>query len=368
MVNVREALLDDFENIPPLMKRNDMGFMSKSPEEWRHFWKNNPALVGRGSPWPIGWVLETDEKKIVGFLGNIPLAYELKNKRLIAASISSWVVDNDYRNSSMALIAKYFNQKDVDLLINATANNPTVVKIFSAFRARKVPVGSYDSVLFWIINYSGFVHCAIRRRQLPCARIMSAPIALVMRTVDIAAGRRGRPRKVQSNIRFTATFDERFDTLWNKLRSGADGLLCVRDSRSLDWHFEYAIRQNKLWICTAENNGNLVGYSLFLRQDNPEIGLRRVRLVDFQATDSKYDILGDFISCARERCLKENIDVLEAVGFNSGKQDALMRLSPRRRRLACSEFLYKAMDPSVAKELEKDALWDACFFDGDASL
>ena len=40
-------------------------------------WNKNPAYK---KGWPIGWVLESN-KKIVGYLGNIPLNYYLAGKK-----------------------------------------------------------------------------------------------------------------------------------------------------------------------------------------------------------------------------------------------------------------------------------------------
>ena len=65
MTRVREALFDDFVNIRALMGRNDMKFKDKSPEEWQYLWKENPVIENGKDSWPIGWVLEDDNGKMI---------------------------------------------------------------------------------------------------------------------------------------------------------------------------------------------------------------------------------------------------------------------------------------------------------------
>ena len=42
---------------------------------------------------PIGWVSRGRERTIVGYLGNIPLFYELEGRRLLASVAHAWVTD-----------------------------------------------------------------------------------------------------------------------------------------------------------------------------------------------------------------------------------------------------------------------------------
>jgi len=65
LVKCRLATLSDYEQINALERRHKLGF--RDPDAWSHLWVNNP--VRRKAPdLPIGWVLENNEKQIVGSL------------------------------------------------------------------------------------------------------------------------------------------------------------------------------------------------------------------------------------------------------------------------------------------------------------
>jgi len=368
MVMVREATFDDFESIKTLIMRNGVEFENKSTEEWAHLWKDNPVIANSERPWPIGWVLEGDDSGIVGFFGNIPVAYELKQKRLIAAVASSWVVDPPYRNHSMLLVNSYFNQKSADLFLNTTANY-TAGRVFSTFfKARKIPVDSYDTVLYWITDYKRFISSALVKKGLPSNNILSFPLSLAVQTIDRLKSSGSYVNRPDREIYPLASFDERFDVFWDDLRRHHPGFICVRDSQYLNWHFKYALINKKVWIFVAGRKSHITSYAIFLRQDNPKIGLKRVRLIDFQTVDDDLTVLIEMLSLGIKRCQKEGIDTLEVVGFNSEKRNIVKGIAPHKRRLGDWFFLYKAKDESLVKDLENSNLWDPCFFDGDASL
>src|ERR1700691_2237675 len=115
---LREASFEDYPRIPALQVAN--GLQTKTYEEWKHQWINNPAYPQIQASLPIGWVLESEDKQIVGSLGNIPLFYELEGQRLLASVAHAWTVDMRYRGYSLWLLDRYFSQKRVELFLNAT--------------------------------------------------------------------------------------------------------------------------------------------------------------------------------------------------------------------------------------------------------
>ena len=81
---IREVSFEDYQQVASLAARYGLEF--ESYDEWKHLLVNSPAYRQFQAKWPIGWVLETCSRQIVGYIGNIPLAYELEGKRLIAAT------------------------------------------------------------------------------------------------------------------------------------------------------------------------------------------------------------------------------------------------------------------------------------------
>src|SRR5258707_3947474 len=96
---IREATFDDYPGIRTLSLQH--GLVAKSYVEWEHLWIANPAY--KCTPdWPIGWVLEVEDD-IVGYIGNIPLAYEFQGRIIIAPASYGLVVDHKYRSYSLSL-------------------------------------------------------------------------------------------------------------------------------------------------------------------------------------------------------------------------------------------------------------------------
>jgi hypothetical protein len=365
-VQAREASFADYGEIADLEVRN--GLASKSVEEWKHLWLDNPPYRAMRGRWPIGWILENHEERIVGSLGNIPLFFEFRGRQLIATSGRAWVVDPKYRGYAILLLNYFLNQENVDLYLNATAN-AEASEAFSVFKASRVPVGKWDESIFWITTYRGFVHSTLLMKSAPLADLVSYPTSAVLFFLDKLIGRNRREIAAALNVSFCDTFDSRFDTFWEQLRSSAGRLLTVRSREVLNWHFKYALERKELLILTAGGNGNIEAYAIFGRQDNVTIGLKRMRLVDFQCISAPAaNIFALMIIWALERCAQDGVHMLEITGISPDQEAALQELHPYRRKLDAWRYLYKTNDPQLAELLKNPSLWHPTCYDGDASL
>ena len=339
---------------------------TKAQDEWEHLWKGNPVYRQRGGNWPIGWVLESHDKKVVGFSGNIPVACELGGVTLTAAVTHGWVVASDYRSRSMLLASKYFAQRDVDLLLNTTAGDKAE-PIFRAFHAKPLPVKALDTALFWVIDHRKFARSTLLRKRVPLATTLSYPLAAVSAIMAWAKAR-GRLEGPYPTVTTAEGFDERFDVFWQQLRKGARAITSVRDRSTLEWHFRGSLKSEGLWIYTYERHGKLTSYALFQRQDKPEVGLVRVRLVDYQSLDANPVILDAMIAAALRRCEAVGTQMLEVVGFAGQVRSRLERLAPFRRKLPSWLFYYKAVSKELKVRLQDPQFWQPTSYDGDSSL
>ena len=361
-MRVREVTIEDFKNVESLKEGHGLGTMGYG--DWEHLWAGNRAAGVRR--YAMGWVIEDNDEKIVGYLGNILLEYEFRLRRIIAMTGTAFVVEKDYRNYSILLAKNFFSQKNADILLLTTANYEAG-RIFSAFHAERPPVASYDTVYFWITNYKGFVSSALSKKKLPLNSMArhTAPFALY--GADKIIGRNDRLRNLNVEVRECVGFDERFDIFWHDLKTRyPEKLLYVRDRQHLNWHFRRAIEDKKAWIYICEKDLRITAYAIFLRQDNPGIGLKRVRLVDFQSICEDENVVINMIARALNRCRDEGVHVLETIGFSEAKRSAIERYVPRRRKLPHWPFYYKAEDDTLARELSSPEAWDPCLIDGDA--
>lgn len=361
-VRLREASCQDYVAIATLQSKYNL--QVKSFEEWKHLWCNNPAY---SEPFAIGWVLEADKQTIVGYLGNIPLFYELDGRTLLASVAHSWVAESEYRSYSPLLLEQYFSQRNVDLFLNATVGS-LASQAFAAFRSLPIPVGAWDRSAFWITNYQGFSANWLVMRKFPLVTSLSYVLGAGLLLKD-KLSRKRVPSECKANLRQCTSIDSRFEEFWQVLRKrNSNVLMGIRSRQALQWHFGYALQQNNAWIVTADKGPDITGYAIFQRYDNPKLGLHRVRLVDFQTLDGNTALLEPMLYWALSKCRREGIHMLECIGLDAKKREVISRSSPHVRKLPCWLYYYKAREPNLAKKLGDPNVWDPSQFDGDASL
>ena len=359
---IREATVADYPQIAAMCARNGLGI--KTREEWENLWTGNP--VYRKFPgWPIGWVVENDPGEIVGFLGNIPVSYAFRGREVVGATIHSFALDSSHRGHGLLLLQEMLEWgQAVEYLLGTTANLSSA-KLLEKNRIPRVPVGDWENSSFWITNYAGFVKSALTRRGWP--KLLTYPGAAALKIRDCFKPRLWKRQSGELSV--CSAFDERFDVFWEELqRAFPDRFLTTRSREMLQWHFQYSLQQGKTWIVTWEENSRLLAYAVFSRCDNREMGLTRVRLVDFQVLNGDLKTLVAMLAWGVRRCREESIHMLETFGFRPEKQRVIDGVAPYRRRLASWSYLYAAQHKALHQDLQDSAVWDPSLLDGDASL
>jgi hypothetical protein len=367
-LKLREVRFEDYTQVAALASKFHL--QTESYPGWKHLWIDNPAYRGINEKFPLGWVLENSDGAISGYLGNIPLNYDFDEKRLLAATTRSWVVDTAFRTYSPLLLGTYFKQPNVDLFLNTTVNSQAA-PAYSIFQGARVPVGAWDQTLFWITHHQGFAESFLRKKGGAMAKSLSYPLSVGLFLRDQFSRIRFPGNETAVAVLPCAGFDDRFDAFWAALRKKKSHLLlAVRSREVLEWHFRFALLQNVAWVYIVEGSSGLSAYSVFLRQDNPEAGLTRVRLADFQCLEQERasDVLRAMLQTAIDRCRQESIHMLELIGLAPALERKLQRASPQRRPLPNWVYFYKANDPSLAERLKNPAVWEPSLFDGDSSL
>lgn len=361
---LRPATSEDHAQIAALETRH--GLKAESYEEWTHLCANNPAYAENSGHWPIGWVLETGDGEIVGHFGNIPLAYELDGRRLNVMTSHHWVTDRRYRAQSLWLLNESLRQKHVDLFLYNSAG-PSASRVLQGLGLSRVPVGSWDKSVFWITNYTG-VGASLLAMKMPAAPSIAAYPAGAALFIADQFRRRPRVFTIGPEVTACSSFDERFDDFWHRLKTQRRNLLlAVRTREVLNWHFKFPLCNKTLWIATILDKGSIVAYAIFLRQDVPRLGLKRVRVIDFQSLIPNKELFVPLLLWALDRCRKERIHVLEHVGLSLGSK-ILQDMAPHVRTLPSWLYFYRTTDKPLAQILSNPDVWNPSLFDGDSSL
>jgi len=364
-LQARKAFVEDYEQIAALHLRN--GLTLRSRDDWMAFWLQNPVYRERPQS-PIGWVLETESHGIVGWIGNIPSLYQFRGRRLCAATPWSWMVDVQHRGYGLLILKRFLRQRDIDLFV---CNNISSVSDPFArhLRFSRVPVGAWHKSAFWITNYPGFAQIALRMKSVPMARAVSYPVSVALACWDWCNDGWIRDRSSITDIEPCSEFDSRFDDFWDELqRQNENVLLAVRTRETLAWHFRNALMHQSLWILTTRKGSRLTAYAIFDKQDNPRIGLKRIRLVDFQAHRGSEAALLSALSWMLHKCREDGIHMLEVSGCWLDRPQLPRIVAPYHRTMPSWSYYYKVLDPKLSAELRDPRVWAPSSFDGDASL
>lgn len=358
---LRPMRFRDYENIRALLL--DHALQCPSFEDWRHRWAENPLWQTLGKP-PIGWVLETATGEIVGSMETYPTRYRFRGSDLIAGASGAWCVKAPYRGCALQLIDEYFNQS-VDLFISTTVG-PNAAPTLSQFY-RPVPLGQWDTLSYFTTQHVLFAKRALQRYRVPLAPLLAYPTGWTLRLRDALSSELPPEPPRSLLVEATDKFDACFDTFWGELVQENPGkLLAERSSPALSWHFDEALRSNRLWIFTASKIGRMRAYCVLRWESWP--GGRKVVLIDYQSLDPERDLLPGFLRIALQRCTAEGFYALQNVGVGVPKMRVFDEHAPYRRKLANSVFYYGAADAALEADLCQSQVWDPSLFDGDASL
>lgn len=362
----RETSFDDYPQIAALQMRN--GLATRSYEDWMALWKCNPVYKQRKGQWPIGWILETKDGEIVGSIGNIPLAYHFRGRELTGAAACGWVVDSPYRGYSMSLLGRLTGQAGIDLVVSTTVSSSSEPAL-TVFQWSRAPVGTWHKSAFWITDYQGFVRSVLSMKSVPWAETISYPVSAALFCRDRFKDSGLRVNGAHSEVELCPDFDYRFDDFWEQLKRENDRfLLAFRDRQTLSWHYRHSKMRRGLWIVTALQGSRLVAYAVFDRQDNIVSGLKRVRLVDFQALKGSEDTLRPIFYWMLDKCRAQGIHILENVGCWLQRPGLPQIPASDHRTLQSSIYYYKACNPQLSDALKDPAVWAPSSFDGDASI
>jgi len=384
---LREACFGDYEQIATLESR--FGLPVKPYNEWVHLWQGNPLYRELKTDWPIGWVLEDQDGKIVGSMGNIPFLYELDGRRILVASGRSWVADLEYRSASLLLLNNLIRQSRVDLYLNNTVGTNSVAAV-TALGCSRMPVGIWDEVAYWITNYRAFFDSIIAMKnyrltkpfafpswegswtRLKALRSrLSKPLSYPLSAAAFLKDHLTKTSLRESDVEVKpcTDFDDRFDSFWEDVkRNSRHLLLAVRTREVLEWHFKHALLCNRLWIVTAVDGPRLVAYAIFHKSVDPRSGFKKVKLADYQSLEDGTSMLGPLLSWALRRCRSEGVHMLEHTGRWMEKGQFIETAAPYRLKLSAWSYFYHVNNPELREILNSRQLWTPSFFDSEAAL
>jgi hypothetical protein len=367
-VRLRELSFDDFDAVARLRDLLRWRWAPDSVDNWHRLWRNSPAIRSAKSSLPMGWVLEAD-KKIVGYLGNIPLLYHFGDRPLLAAAASGFLVEPAYRTFGKDLVASFYSQPNIDLFLSTTVES--VGRLAKALEVKTLPQENYSTVLFWVLDAQHFADAVVWTLGATGAvRSLGGRLGSLALRADTTARRR---RPVHSSSKFQITeilvseIGDDFEELWRRKLAERPRLLADRDPATLRWHFTLPGSRKDTNVFCCESRGRLVGYAIFRRETDAP-GLRRCCLIDLIVEGDDAEIVSCLVARGYQLAMDYGCHTFEALGFPKFVRQVLLEGNPYSRDYPACPYCFKASDRVLHETLKHPESWYACGLDGDTSL
>lgn len=357
MLRIRQAEPSDQDAIRAVQARNGMSDLDRAA--WAEMWRTYP-FAAEFVDVPSGWVIETDAGQVVGNLDNAHALYEFGGRRLRATVASGWAVDVEHRGKALNLLTTFLRQKNVDLTLVVSAAESTA-KVMTALKAPRIPIPDYGRPCFWPVNRRAFARAALERRGVKAAGVLAWPAGMALGARDLAVGS-GSGQPASAPRRLTA-FDERFDSLWERVAAGSARLRGVRTRTALEWRYRPEFRSGRAAIVAAERGAELAGYALLVRRAGSDLGMSLYDVADMQAAGDDGGVYRDLLLGAVRAAREDGVDAVKFVTGTPAKRGPAEALRPYTYQVPIWQLYYKAASKELEAELDRTEAWDFSVFD-----
>lgn len=347
-----------------------------SPAIWMQrfssWWRENPAS---SSDIPYGWLIEDGDCEILGFIGNIPVAFQVHGAKHTAIAGTSWCTKPSARGfNSLNLVRTFTQQEHGAVLINNTPNE-AAQKVFPKFGYQTVQLPQ-DGVEYWYVrNYDGFL--SLLDRQY----LTSQPLREVIRGMKYPLKHispfiqsfkdRCLPKRTDSRLSFSLCREcgDSFSELWEAHRN-ADQMTLYRDAETLNWlYFAKSVADKRHVIaCNLEETGELVGYAAFDTLCTDGDGGYLLQLKDVFVPEMSEQLLLLLLGHSFQLAKDTNADALSLWSANE-TMSLLLKKHIRTRRKVSKPYFYKYNRKNDdAGMIARDWMFVPSFIDPDGGL
>jgi hypothetical protein len=279
-----------------------------------HWWDTNPTFA---EPTPRGWIIRAPggDAPIVGFLGNIPLAFQLNGTEVVSFAATTWRVLPEFRAWSMQLYAAHIAAGQKSVLFNTTPSG-TVERVLAHFHYNSLPTYAQSAIYLIPLRPHRVATAWLSGRRTKSLSWVAAAALSVSTAASRALLRSGTARAAEA----VDHAGEEFDDLWIRTKDRFTNT-AVRDRARLQWWcFGNPDLPKRLFAHRV--GGRLAGYAVF--RDSDWRGCKVLELLDLWGAnigDSYTPLLRAAVAAART----EGIELIALPDFHPDMS------GPRRR-------------------------------------
>jgi len=204
-------------------------------DRFEYWWHNNPNM---NDAIPRGWILLSDDGKIGGFLGNIPVKYQINGQEQIVCGATSWYVAPDFAKKGMELFYAFLKQPPPFLDTTPTEKVARVLRGLKFFQLKKewlkreaiYPIQAKE---FWVFIVNKFSSNKYLEFALKLIGLLVVPlIAMYQKAYEFKILFLDKKYEAKEIIRFDSSYSQ----LWTQLKNQYK-VIAVRDWEALNWYF-----------------------------------------------------------------------------------------------------------------------------------
>jgi hypothetical protein len=365
MIKIREV---EDKDLIPLADFLPRGFPTTTKEFWVQlfdfWWTSNPAYTPQI---PRGWVLENDTT-LVGFIGNIPVKFQVSGSGRIAVASNSWYVDPSVRGIfSLRLFQEYLKQKGASLFLFKEEDDENVMGILSRYKFEEhiLPLSQKE---YWYILDKKKVDTVIFKflftRKLPKVSELGE---LYKRIGFLIIAYLYQKPLIKEEVLLEEAYasslctscDDAFSRLWEPHLKSCD-ITLSRDTKTLNWlYFSSARSYRRVVIqCHRLSDKTLAGYMVFDFLRFNMTGAENMMLTDMCIEHDDPRVLASLTSFAIDFG-KQNNAVLLTVWANSPETEKYFR-STFTMRKAAHHYRYIRFSDAETMHSGKDTHGTVC--------
>jgi hypothetical protein len=334
-IKIRSVLSGDLENIALFLSKNH----GHIPEEWiKRFdmwYVKNP--VGELDI-PLGWVLESDDDEIKGFMGNIPVSFQVGESKSVAVASTSWVVVPEVRGiDSLKIYYAYYRQKNVRVLINTTPNEFAchLIERLGFHHIECPPKNTFYLCAIRIDPSAIFSFCQKKvsnkylltiLKKLLHTRISNVGITII-NTLFTPKSAKYLQDEYKSSV--CDCCDPSFTALFENHRK-PDVMTLWRDAETLNWlYFSDLVKDKRIVIqCNSRSGNALAGYvALDLIDSMSSPGKKSLILKDAFIPEINKNIVYSILSLCFEQAKRYDVDIIYLWPLNKEMEKILKNVS-----------------------------------------
>jgi hypothetical protein len=231
------------------------------------------------SDMPAGWVCETADGEVLAYLGNFLQRFDWRGETLIGATLHTLLVDPRVKGASRDLLRRFAGQ-DLPFVRYTFNANDRSAPIYKHFDMHPWPETLSAAKYVWRTDWRGVASERAVRWLNGLAGARGGGERFVDPRVWTGKVRPLRPEVLALDV---ADIDERFDTLWARLKQ--DGrLLAARDAESLRWRCADPDLTRTPLLLAHQGEEGLEGYLLAFFSKGSQVERPALEIIDLIAT------------------------------------------------------------------------------------